>query len=51
MKMEKLIDTFRQRQRIYQRDPVVFAQEIVACEPDEWQTPSAAASVCAAARA
>lgn len=37
MKMEKLVDTFRQRQRIYQRDPVVFAQEIVACEPDEWQ--------------
>lgn len=37
MTMEKLVETFRARQKIYQRDPVVFAKEVVACDLDEWQ--------------
>jgi hypothetical protein len=37
MTIDKLIESFRGRQRIYQCDPIAFATEIVGFEPDEWQ--------------
>lgn len=37
MAMDKLVKTFRKRQRLYQRDPVLFSKEVVHFEPDKWQ--------------
>lgn len=37
MKMATMVKTFRERQHIYQRDPVLFSREVVFFEPDEWQ--------------
>ena len=37
MKKNSLIKTFRVRQRAYQKDPVLFAREVVNYEPDDWQ--------------
>ena len=38
MKIEKkLIDTFRIRQKAWQKDPVLFAKEVVNYDADDWQ--------------
>lgn len=37
MNAAKLIKVFRTRQKLYQRDPVLFAKEVVGYEADTWQ--------------
>ena len=37
MNAAKLIKVFRARQKLYQRDPVLFAKEVVGYEADVWQ--------------
>ena len=35
--MTKMVKAFRERQRIYQSDPVTFAKEVVQFDCDVWQ--------------
>lgn len=37
MNLAKVIKAFRQKQRLYQTDPVLFAKEVVGYVPDDWQ--------------
>lgn len=37
MNTAKLIKVFRAKQKLYQRDPVLFAKEVVGYEADVWQ--------------
>lgn len=37
MNLVKVIKAFRQKQRLYQTDPVLFAKEVVGYVPDDWQ--------------
>lgn len=37
MNLTKIVKTFREKQAQYQRDPVLFANEVVSYTPDDWQ--------------
>jgi len=37
MDQAKTIKAFRRKQRIYQKDPVLFAKEVLSYEADQWQ--------------
>ena len=36
-KRKKLRDFFNRRVPLYQKDPVLYAREVLLFEPDEWQ--------------